>query len=203
MQSFLFTLFSGYSLSYSLWFLLVRLAMEDETEDIPPPFIVTVIGDSNIQRNLVDYNCGAREELRSAQVIPCTSLSTFGGCLPKVRLESTVLILSCLSNFLRDSESSSDPSVRITATLETFRSILFPYVDGHPNVFVLIAPPQFSRVPIWYSESLGLAIQLLRSLVIDTSGFNNLQLLPAFSNQVLFVVSFCPVLSSASTLLVI
>ena len=69
----------------------------------------SVIGDSNIQRNLVDYNCVTREVMKSAQVIPCTSMSTFAACLPRVRPEANVLILSILSNFVRDSESASDP----------------------------------------------------------------------------------------------
>jgi len=170
---------------FSLISILLGFEMDDEIEvDVIPPVVVTVIGDSNIQRNLVDYNCGNREEIKSAQVIPCTSMTTFGGCFQKVRPECTVLILSCLSNFIRDSESSSDPTVRITSVLETFRSILFPYCVAHPVLSIMIAPPQFSRTPQWYSESISLAIQLLRTLVIDVSGFDNLFLLPAFPNQV-------------------
>ena len=150
-------------------------------------FVFSLIGDSNIQRNLVDYNCGTREEMRSAQVIPCTSMSTFSGCLPKVRPESTILILSCLSNFLRDSESATDPGVRFTAVFEKFRSILFPFVSSNPDLYILVAPPQYSTTPQWYSSSIGIAIQLLRSMIIETSGFVNLLLLPAFPNQVLLI----------------
>ena len=71
--------------------------------------VVTVIGDSNVQRNLLDFNCGNRAVMRDAQLIPCTSLSVFASCLPKVRAETNLLIISILSNFLRDSESSTDP----------------------------------------------------------------------------------------------
>jgi len=45
--------------------------------------IFSVIGDSNVQRNLVDYNCGTREEMRKAQLIPCTSMTTFAASLGK------------------------------------------------------------------------------------------------------------------------
>jgi len=163
---------------------------EDIEVEVEQKFVFSLIGDSNIQRNLVDYNCGTREEMRSAQVIPCTSMSTFSGCLPKVRPESTILILSCLSNFLRDSDSATDPGVRFTAVFEKFRSILFPFVSSNPDLYILVAPPQYSTTPQWYSSSIGIALQLLRSLIIDTSGFPNLLLLPAFPNQVLLLVLF-------------
>ena len=73
-----------------------------------PLLIFSLIGDSNVQRNLVDYNFGGREVMSNAQLIPCTSMSTFAACLPKVRPESNVLIISVLSNFLRDSEPQTD-----------------------------------------------------------------------------------------------
>ena len=72
--------------------------------------VFTVIGDSNVQRNLVEYNCTGRADMSSAQVIPCTSLTTFEACLPRVRAETNILILACLSNFFRDSEATADPS---------------------------------------------------------------------------------------------
>ena len=68
----------------------------------------SVIGDSNVQRNLVDYNYKGRQVMAQAQMIPCTSLSTFATCLPKIRPEANVLILSILSNFIRDSEPHTD-----------------------------------------------------------------------------------------------
>ena len=160
-------------------------AMEDDqVVDAVISYEFSVVGDSNIQRNLVDYNCGTREEMRSAQLIPCTAFPTFAGCLSKIRSESNILVLSCLSNFLRDSDSSSDPAVRITAVLEEFRSILFPYCDSNPDLTIMLAPPQFSRVPQWYAESLGLIMQLVNSVLIGPSVFQNLHLLPAFPNQV-------------------
>ena len=159
--------------------------MADQAELVTAPtYVFSIIGDSNVQRNLVDYNCSNRDEMKSAQLIPCTSMVTFQACLPKIRPESNILILSCLSNFLRDSESSTDSSSRMTTVLEKFRSIIFPYVDANPDLFVMVAPPQFSRSPMWYSESIVLACQLLKSVVFDHSTFDNLQLLPAHSSQV-------------------
>jgi hypothetical protein len=158
------------------------MEVEESTNPIVHHF--SVVGDSNIQRNLVDYNCGNRSEMREAQVIPCTSLTTFEACLSKVRAEATVLILSCLSNFLRDSESASDPSTRMSEVLKKFKTILFPYCDSNPDLWIFIAPPQFSRKPIWYSESLSLSVSLLQSVVFQDSTFVNLHLLPSHPNQV-------------------
>ena len=83
--------------------------MESQTGSASHMF--TIIGDSNVQRNLVDYNCGSRTDMREAQLIPCTSLAIFASCLPKVRAETNLLILSILSNFLRDSEANADPGI--------------------------------------------------------------------------------------------
>jgi hypothetical protein len=149
----------------------------------------SVVGDSNIQRNLVDYNCSNRGEMRESQVLPCTSITTFEACLSKVRSEANILILSCLSNFLRDSESASDPSTRMSEVLKKFKSFLFPYCDSNPDLWIFVAPPQFSRKPLWYAESISLSISLLQSIVFQDSTFSNLFLLPSHSNQVCLTLS--------------
>jgi len=120
----------------------------------------------------------------SAQLLPCTSLSTFSGCLTKIRPESNVLIISCLSNFIRDSQSSSEATTRITEALEAVRGHLFPYCEANPDLYVMICPPQFSRSPVWYSESLSLSHQLLKSVVMDMSELDSLFLLPSCSSEV-------------------
>ena len=156
----------------------------EETEAPEPVYLFSILGDSNVQRNLVDYNCSDREDLRSAQLIPCTSFTTFPGCFPKIRAESNVLIVACLSNFLRDSESSVDPSVRITNTLQAVRDVILPYCDANPDLHVMLAPPQFSRTPVWYSESIGLTQRLVKAIIMDASELTNIHLLPSFSSEV-------------------
>lgn len=155
-----------------------------------PKHVFSVIGDSNVQRNLVDSNCGSREDMRQAQIIPCTSLSTFSGCLAKVSSEATVLILSCVSNFLRDSSSSSDPTSRMTSTLETFRDLLLHYCESNPDLSVMLAPPQYSKTPTWYADSGTLPLQLVRKLVIDEFPVSNLFLIPAQQHQVCKACTF-------------
>ena len=157
---------------------------EAEASTAPVVNMFTVIGDSNVQRNLVDYNCSDREDMRSSQLIPCTSLSTFSGSFAKVRAETTILIISCLSNFLRDSSSSSDPSSRLTETYERIRGVLFPYCESNPDLMVMVAPPQFSREPVWYASSISMAVQMLTTQVFNMSYFPNLHLLPAHPSQV-------------------
>jgi len=157
----------------------------DEAEAVEQPvYVFSVLGDSNIQRNLVDYNCSDRDDMKSAQLIPCTSFTTFQGCFPRIRAESNVLIVSCLSNFIRDSESSVDPSVRITNTLQAVRDVLLPYCDANPDLHVMLAPPQFSRQPIWYAESIGLVQRLMKTVIMDVSELTNVHLLPAFPSEV-------------------
>jgi len=146
--------------------------------------LFSVLGDSNVQRNLVDYNTTDREDMRGSQVIPCTSMTTFAGCFTKIRSESNVLIISCLSNFIRDSESSVDPTTRVTNTLQAVRDVLLPYCEANPDLQVMLAPPQFSKTPIWYAESIGIVQQLVKSVIMDISSLDNLHLLPAFRSEV-------------------
>ena len=93
--------------------------------------VFSVIGDSNVQRNLLDYNCSGREDMKSAQLIPCTSFAVFAACLAKIRPETNILILSCLSNFLRDSDSAADPGELVIVVL------LIVFVSSFPLMWSL------------------------------------------------------------------
>jgi len=159
--------------------------MEDSEVLEQPVYLFSVLGDSNVQRNLVDYNCADRDDMRSAQLVPCTSFTTFAGSFQKIRAESNVLIVSCLSNFIRDSESSADPSGRITGVLQAVRDVLLPYCEANPDLNVMVAPPQFSRTPAWYAESIGISQRLLKSIILDASELTNVHLLPTFPSEVL------------------
>ena len=68
---------------------------------------------------------------------------------------------------------------RITSVYDAVRVVLFPYLDSNPDLHVMLAPPQFSRQPTWYSTSVGLCVELLRSVLLGQSTFSNLHLLPA------------------------
>ena len=86
---------------------MAQTSVEPQVQ-VEPELVFSVIGDSNVQRNLVDYNYKGRQVMIQSQLIPCTSMTTFSASLAKVRPESNLLILSVLSNFIRDSESNSD-----------------------------------------------------------------------------------------------
>jgi hypothetical protein len=160
-------------------------AMDTSSVVTEPPKIFSIIGDSNVQRNLVDYNCTGREDMRGAQLVPCTSIAIFEGALSKVRDETNVLIISCLSNFLRDSEPTSEASSRVTSTLEKFRSLLFPYCSTYPDLLVMIAPPQLSRSPTWYFDSFNLIMSLVKSVLMSSCSLENIHLLPSQPQQVI------------------
>ena len=89
----------------------------------------------------------------------------------------------------------SSVAVRITSVYDEFRAILFPYVESNPDLQVMIAPPQFSLSPSWYSTNIGLATQLLRTSLLDQSPFQNLHLLPAQTTQVFYYSLITPIVS--------
>ena len=82
---------------------------------------VTILGDSNVVRNMTPFNCRDRPLMKEAQCLPCGRFELLAECLRKVRSESNVVILSCITNFLTGSESAQGSiSQRIEGILIEF-----------------------------------------------------------------------------------
>ena len=79
-----------------------------------------LLGDSNIRNIATKTNCRANPVLQSAQIIPCGNLQLLTPSLEKVRAETTVCVLSCLTNFLTSAEGPSTISHRIEPVLPLF-----------------------------------------------------------------------------------
>jgi len=65
--------------------------------------IFTLIGDSNVRRNMNDSNCLDRPLMAGAETITCTKFALFAQSLSAIRGSSNVCVLSCITNFLSDS----------------------------------------------------------------------------------------------------
>jgi len=89
--------------------------------------IFTLIGDSNVRRNMNDSNCLDRPLMAGAETITCTKLALFPQSLSAVRASSTVCIVSCIPNFLSDSpeENGSLPGQRVEPVLSEFFRLLW------------------------------------------------------------------------------
>ena len=68
--------------------------------------VFSLIGDSNVQRNMNSTNCRDRPLMSEAQVIPCGRLSLLAESLRQVRENSNVVVLACVSNFITSSDGT-------------------------------------------------------------------------------------------------
>ena len=62
--------------------------------------IYSIIGDSNLKRNMTSMNIASRSVMKDCQVIDCTGLDNLEVSFATVRDESTVCIFSAISELL-------------------------------------------------------------------------------------------------------
>ena len=96
----------------------------------------TLLGDSNIRRNVNSVNCRDRPLMKAAQVVVCKKISLLGEALKEVREASNVCVISCLSNFISDAPdedegSSSTARTRAEPVLLEFRTQSGPFGYAH------------------------------------------------------------------------
>ena len=98
--------------------------------------VFTIVGDSNVRRHMTALNCRASPSMSGAQVKTCGKLEALSETLRSVRSDTTVCILSCLTNFLTSSEgSSATVSLRVDPVLQEFRNIVLDYCQEMPERF--------------------------------------------------------------------
>ena len=117
--------------------------------------VFTVIGDSNIRRHMSLSNCRDRPSMTGAQVLFCGHLDTLAEQLRGVRYESTVCLLSCITNFmtsLPSTESSSSVGLRVEPVLVDVREAVFSACEERPEMYFMLSPPMYRTTPQWYSE---------------------------------------------------
>ena len=62
--------------------------------------LFSIVGDSNVRRNMTGLNIASREAMKSAQVIDCELISSLEAALAEVRAESTICIVAAITGFL-------------------------------------------------------------------------------------------------------
>ena len=117
--------------------------------------IFSIVGDSNIQRHMNPTNCRDRPLMSGSEVIPCGKLSILAEALKSVREESTICVVSCVSNFLTGSKSAgSTVSPRFEPVLSDFCKALNLASGDRPDLIYLVSAPMYRRTPLWYRDSL-------------------------------------------------
>jgi len=138
-----------------------------------------LIGDSNVRRNINDVNRRACPPLASTKFIPCTSSSVFDECLNRVSADCDVVLVSCITNFLTDSDEDSSAGKRVEPVIVEFRDLLTSFAQKLSGCSVLVAPPMYRTHPVWYRDGLPEVLTKFSSCMSICGG--KLRLLPSFA----------------------
>ena len=80
--------------------------------------LFSIVGDSNVRRNINKNSCRASPLVKSCQVLLCGAKEAFPKMLSDVRPDSNVCIVSCVSNFLADADGPSSIFQKIDPVLQ-------------------------------------------------------------------------------------
>ena len=143
----------------------------------------SLIGDSNVQRNVSKTTCRNNPLLKSAQIIPCGHSGIFVEALNSVRAESDVCIVACLTNFFTSTsgENSSSVSTRIEPILVLIHDALHAACAANPSRNYVLSAPMYRMTPLWYRDRLPeILVSYSQSLSQDRPP--NLHLMSSFTN---------------------
>ena len=114
------------------------------------------------------------------QIIPCGRLDLLSESLREVRAESTVCVLSCVTNFITASSgSTTSPSQRVEPVLLQLLSCLEVSAKAHEDRLFLVAPPMYRTFPEWYRDGLPEILKKFSSTMMTE--LKNIRLLPSFA----------------------
>ena len=142
--------------------------------------VFSILGDSNVIRNMTPFNCRDRPAMKDAQCVPCGRLDLLAEALRQVRAESDVCLMSCVTNFLTGSGAGEGSvSQRIGHPLsEFYRLVIQAATENEERVF-LIAPPMYRMFPIWYRDGMPEILKRFSEAMVKRGP--NVHLLPSFA----------------------
>ena len=142
--------------------------------------IFSLLGDSNIQRNMGGLSVRDRPQMAGAQVIPCGRVELLAEGLLQVRAESTICLLSCVTNFITGSDGSpTSVSLRVEPVLKQFLAHIEAQAQVHEQRLYLVSPPMYRVYPIWYREGLPEILKKFSETMVSKA--KNIRLLPSFA----------------------
>ena len=145
----------------------------------------SIIGDSNVKRNMVSSTTSGRPPLASAQVLICGRLSLLSANLEKVKAVDGC-ILACVTNFITGSlGGATDPGVSMISRVEGVFSSYFgkivAFCHNRPSTFFFMCSPMYRTTPIWYRDGLPeILVKFSRMWELLEDRPHNLLLLPSF-----------------------
>lgn len=99
--------------------------------------VYTIIGDANIRRNMTSLNIASRDIMKKAEVIDCLQLSNLDTALSQVRVESSILIVAAITEFLLSGGDCGSIASSIDHILTSFFAKVTGFCATRPAVQVI------------------------------------------------------------------
>ena len=144
--------------------------------------IYTIIGDSNIRRNMTAMNIASRQVMADCQMIDCPVLNSLEGAFASVRDTSNVCVISAVSELLVHCEDRGTVQSSVEHVMTSLAGKLGIFCRARSGLNVMLAPPMYRTIPLWYRHHLP-ELATVFSEVFSRDRPPNLFLLSSFVNQ--------------------
>ena len=98
--------------------------------------LFSIIGDSNVRRNMTGLNVASREVMKSAEVIDYVLGTPFDQALAGVRAESSVLIVAALTDLIMTNGDCGTVSASIDPILSSIFTSISAFCNSRPTTQV-------------------------------------------------------------------
>ena len=102
-------------------------------------WLVSIIGDANVRRNMTGLNVASREAMKNAQVIDYLGLTTVDQPLAEVRSESNVCIFAALTDPIVANGDCGTVFASVDPVLSSIHQSISAYCLAHQDVQVRVA----------------------------------------------------------------
>ena len=113
--------------------------------------IYSIIGDSNVKRNMTSMNIASRSVMKDCQVVDCNGLDNLEVSFAAVRDESTVCILSAISELLVSGPNRGTVQASVNHVLTSVAGKLAIFCRARPSLQVRVEVTTLSMaLPLVY-----------------------------------------------------
>ena len=96
--------------------------------------VFSIIGDSNVRRNMTGLNIASREAMKNAEVIDYNPPASFDAALGSVRAESNICIIAAITELLLTGGDQGTVSASIDPILTMIRDKIYAFCATRPSL---------------------------------------------------------------------
>ena len=98
--------------------------------------LFTIIGDSNVRRNMTGLDIASREAMKKAQIIDYNGVTPFASALNDVKKDTNVCIIAAVTDLLVANGDCGTIASSIDPVLTDICAQLSSFCVAHPNIQV-------------------------------------------------------------------